>query len=260
VHIGKEWVVAGLMGGLVMAAVLGLWVMGRMHSGDGRHEVEVADRAESSAPAKKWHGPVPSAIAERFVEAKSQEERLELVRNPAQVGPAMEAFFKNGPGATEKIKGFHPLANGSSGDLVFEAYGVEMVNAPARLLSVSVDPQGAKVDFECYARFGSVSWDDLLSGKVTEAAEVRVILEPGGYYINEFSDEQKWLHFSATSPDLPKTLDFYLDRQNPSVREIQESGAKMFRATLSVRAVNGSEKRCQFEITAVKALEWVEPG
>jgi hypothetical protein len=234
--------------------------MGRMHSAGGKQEAGVANRVESSAPREKWHGPVPSVIAERFIEAKSHEQRLELVRNPVQVGPAMEAFFKSGPGATEKIKGFHPVANGSSGDLAFESYTVEIANAPVRLLSVTIDPQGAKVDFECYARLGSVAWEDLLTGKVSEAAEVRVILEPGGYYLHEFSDEQKWLHFKATSPDLAETLDFYLDRQSPSVRDIRELGASSIRATLSVRAVNGSEKRRQFEITAVKALDWVEPG
>jgi hypothetical protein len=256
----KEWVVAALMGGVVVVAVLGLWIMGRMHSGGGKIEAAVSDRAESSSTSGKWHGPVPSVIAERFVEAKSQAERLGLVRNPSQVGPAMEAFFKNGPGSTERIKGFYPLVNGSSGDLVFESYSVEFDNAPPRRLSVSIDPQGAKVDFECYARFGSVTWEDLLGGKVTEAGELRVMLEPGSYYINEFSDEQKWLHFRATSPDLSETLDFYLDRNSPSVRDIQDSGATALRATLSVRAVNGSAKRRQFEITAVKALEWVEPG
>jgi hypothetical protein len=253
-------VVAALIGSVVIVAVLGLWVMGRMYSGGGKTAVAVADREESSALREKWHGPIPSVIAERFVEAKSQAERLELVRNPSQVGSAMEAFFKNGPGATERIKGYYPLVNGSSGDLVFETYSVEIDNAPPRLLSVSIDPQGAKVDFECYSRFGTVAWDDLLSGKVTEAAEVRVMLQAGGYFVDEFRDEQKWLHFKAASPDLSQTMDFYLDRQSPSARDIQEPGARVFRATLSVRAVNGSEKRRQFEITAVKALEWVEPG
>ena len=219
----------------------------------------VVDRSAASTPLEKWHGPIPSVVAERFVEAKSHEERMGLIRNPGQVGPTMEAFFKSGPGATERIQGFQWLTNGSSGGLAFETYTVELANSPARLLSVSVDPQGAKVDFECYARWGSVGWDDLVTGKVTEAAEVRVILEPGGYYLHGFGDEQKWLHFKATSPDLPETLDFYLDRQNPSVRDFQESENKVLPATLSIRAVNGSEKNRQFEITAVKALDWVKP-
>jgi hypothetical protein len=258
VQAKKEWVVAALIGALLLVAVAGFWVMGRMHSA-GKGGLIGVDRAEASTPLGKWHGPVPSVVAERFVEAKSHEERMKLIRNPAQAGPAMEAFFKSGSGATEQIKGFHWLTTGSSGDLAFETYTVEFANSPARLLSVSVDPQGAKVDFECYARWGSVPWGDLLSGKAPEAAEVRVILEPGGYYLHAFSDEQKWLHFKATSPDLPETLDLYLDRQHPSARDIQGSESSFIPATLSIRAVNGSEKNRQFEITAVKALDWVKP-
>ncbi|MCW1925329.1 hypothetical protein OKA05_22405 [Luteolibacter arcticus] len=237
--------------------VLGLWLMGRKQSAGGRAIAE--DRRESAGQPEKWHGPIPSVIAERFTKAKNHKERLELVRNPAQVGPAMEAFFRDGPGASEQIKGLRPLSAGSSGDLVFESYSAELANAPARLLSVTVDPEGAKVDFKCYARLGSVPWEDLLTGKVTEAAEVRVILQAGGYYLHEFNDEQKWLHFKATSPDLSETLDFYLDRKHPSAGDLQESKESLFPATLSVRAVNGSEKRRQFEITGVKALQWVEP-
>lgn len=244
----------------MLVAVTGFWLLGLMHSG-GKGGLSVIEHAEASTPLKKWHGPMPSVIAERFTEAKTQEERLELVRNPSQVGPAMEAFFKSGPGATEQIRGFRSLATGSSGDLSFETYSVEFASSSPRLLCVSIDPLGAKVDFECYARLGSVGWGDLLSGKVTEAEEVRVIVQPGNYYLRAFSNEQKWLHFSATSPDLPETLDLYLDRQSPAARDIDNhgSGNKIFPATLSIRAVNGSEKHHQFEITAVKALDWVEP-
>ena len=255
----KEWVIIGLIGALLLMAVAGLWLVGQRHSG-GNGSLSVVDRAQASAPLEKWQGPIPSVIAERFIEAKTQEERLELVRNPAEVGPAMEAFFKKGPGATEQIKGFFPLARGASGDLSFEKYKVEFASSPPRLLSVTIDPRGSKVDFECYARLGSVGWDEVLSGKAKEAAEVRVILQAGCYYLHSFKDEQKWLHFTATSSDLPETLDFYLDRENPAVRDLQDSGGGSFPATLSIRAVNGSEKHHQYEITAVKALEWVEPG
>lgn len=247
------------MGGVLLMAVVGLWVMGRMHSAGTQAGVVESARKESTAPREKWHGPVPSVIAERFIGAKTHDERLELIRNPKEVGPVMQAFFQDGPGAAERIDGFYPLTTACSGDLVFESYNVEIANAPDRVLSVSVDPQGAKVDFECYVRFGSVPWDQVLAGKATEASEVRVQLQQGAYFVREFGDEQKWVHLRATSPDFPETLDFYLDRQHPAVRDIQDFGAQLFRATLSIRAVNGSEKNRQFEISAVKALDWVEP-
>ena len=242
----------------MLISVAGLWLMGRKHSGG--NSLSSVDRTEASVPLEKWQGPIPSVIADRFMAAKTQEQRMELVRNPTEVGPSMEAFFKSGPGSTELFRGMHPLTAGSSGDLTFECYAVEFANAPVRLLSVTIDPSGAKVDFECYARLGSATWADVLSGKATEAGEVRVLLQAGSYYLHAFNDEQKWLHFKATSSDLPDTLDFYLDRENPAIRELQDSGEGIFPATLSIRAVKGSEKHHQYEITGVKALGWVEPG
>lgn len=208
---------------------------------------------------EKWLGPVPSVVAERFMDAKTHEDRLQWVRNPEEVDAAMKEFFRNGPGATEQVTGFQPMNSGSSGDLLFEAFNVQISGSPSRLLSVSIDPRGAKVDFECYARSGSVSWGDILSGKVPEAEEVRVVLQQGGFYLRHFDDEAQWMHFKATSPDFPETLDFYLDRQHPSAREFSDKKAAMFRATLSIRTVNGSEEHRQFEISDVKALDWVEP-
>ncbi len=259
VHVHKEWVIGGLMLSLVVAAAGGLWLMGRLQEKTGRRTAgEPESRAAATAPVEKWHGPVPSVVADRFIAAKTHEERLQWVRNPAEVDAAMKAFFQSGPGARERIDGLHPLASASSGDLLFESYNVQITGGPCRLLTVSIDPQGAKVDFECYARLGTVPWKDLLSGKVAEADEVRVILQQGGYFLHEFDDEGKWRHFKATSPDLEQTLDFYLDREHPAARDLAEQG-RAFRATLSVRAANGSEKHRQFEITAVKSLDWVEP-
>jgi len=85
--IRKEWAIAGLMGALVITAVLGLWLVGRKYSGGNNSGVVAAEREETAVPREKWHGPIPSVIAERFLKAKSQSERLELIRNPAEAGP-----------------------------------------------------------------------------------------------------------------------------------------------------------------------------
>ncbi|MCW1886479.1 hypothetical protein OKA04_17205 [Luteolibacter flavescens] len=259
IHVSKEWVIAGLIGVLLLVAITGLWVMGRKHAVVGGGVQAEVHREGSDAAPEKWHGPIPSVIADRFTKATTHQQRLELVRNPAEVGPAMEAFFKTGPGSKEQITGVYPMTPGTSGDVIFESYGVEIADSPNRMLTVLVDPGGAKVDFECYARTNSVSWDDLLSGKVSEASEVRVILSVDGYYLHGFSDEKKWIHFRTTSPDLPESLNFYLDRQSPLVAEIKDAASQAFRATVSIRSVDGSEKHRQFEITALKALAWVEP-
>ncbi len=80
-----------------------------------------------------------------------------------------------------------------------------------------------------------------------------------GHHLHGFADEKRWRHFKATSPDLPGVLDLYVERAGPAARELVEAGAAPFHATLSLRAVEGSAKNRQFEISAVKSLSWAEP-
>jgi hypothetical protein len=257
VRIKREWMVVLVM--LVMALVtfVGLWALGRGHSGRPAASSAAIPQAQ---PLEKWQGPVPAVIADRFTKARTHEQRLELVRNPDEVGPAMKRFFESGPGASERVIGTVPLPHASSGDLLFESFSIQIDNAPDRLLCVSVDPGGARVDFKCYARFGSVPWQDLLSGKAETAEELRVVLQEGGFYLREFADESRWVHFRATSPDLDETLDFYLDRGSPRAAELLEKKSSRFRATVGVRSLNGSGTKRQFEMVDIKSLDWLDAG
>lgn len=260
VNLGREVVIGGL---LVTALVLvggGLWVAGRWHDRSLALEGPPVAVLPAEAPEVFWQGPNPAEVAERFTRANSHAERLKWVRHPDQVGAGMEAFFREGPGAKEQLAGTVQLASSSGGDLLFENYEVRFKGAESRLLSVSVDPAGAKVDFKSYARHCSESWPDLLSGKVTEAAEMRVILVPGGFYLHRFTDEKKWIHLKASTPDLPEVLDFYVPRDSPAARELKQAGGNLSRATVAIRAVGDSAKYRQFEITGVTATDWVEPG
>ena len=259
VNLGREMVIGGLLVTALVLAGGGLWVAGRLR--ERSLAMEGAPVAVTPAEASEvfWQGPNPAEVAERFTRAGSHAERLKWVRYPDQVGAAMEAFFREGPGATEQLAGTALLASSSGGDLLFENYEVRFKGGESRLLSVSVDPAGAKVDFKSYARHCSESWPDLLSGKVTAAAEMRVILAPGGFYLHRFTDEKKWIHLKASTPDLPEALDFYVPRDSPAARELRQAGGNLSRATVAIRAVGDSAKYRQFEITGVTATDWVEP-
>jgi hypothetical protein len=254
VGVSREVLIGGLLLVVVLLVAGGLWLLGRGRgttgSGDGKDLAAAASEGEPII----WQGPNPSEVAESFTKAATHAERLKWVRQPDKVGAEMEAFFRDGPGATEKITGTAALSATELGDLVYENYLVTLESGEPRLLCVSVDPKGAKVDFEAYARSCSVKWPDLMSGSVSSADEVRVILRTGGFFMHRFPDEEKWIHFKATSPDVPDSLDFYVARESESARKLAGEG----HVTLSIRAVEDSAKYRQFEITAVKALSWVE--
>lgn len=256
--VSREVAIGGVLLVVLILAACGLWLLGRGRgAGAGREQTSAAAATEGERIT--WQGPIPSEVAESFTKATSHAERLKWVRQPDKVGAEMEAFFREGPGASEKVVGTRALSMNEHGDFLYENYLVEIEDGEPRLLCISVDPKGAKADFEAYARSCSVKWPDLMSGSVASAEEVRVILQPGGFFMHRFPDEEKWIHYKATSPDLPDSMDFYVARESEAARELTRSGLQLPNVTLSIRAVEDSAKYRQFEITAVKAIGWVEP-
>lgn len=257
VKLQKEWVVAGLLGFVLIAAVSGFWIAGVMRSG-ARPAAPVAVASTAvEAPPEKWQGPIPTEVANRFIAATTHEERLKWVRNPERVGADMEDFFSSGPGASEKVEAIVPLPVAAAGPLVFEEFLAKLEGGRHRIVSVSVDPRGAKVDFGCYAFRGTATWEQLLAGEVEEAEGMKILLQTNNFYVHEFADEQRWMHFKAVVPDLPESLNLYVEREGEMARELKSLEEDGFRATVSVRSVNGSAARRQFEITGVTSLGWV---
>ncbi|WP_193214350.1 hypothetical protein [Luteolibacter marinus] len=260
--VPRGWIIGGtLLGlGLVVGAV---WLLVALLFGGPKVAAPVQQKV-AAAPVQ-WRGPVPGEVAERFVSAGSHEERLQWVRHPDRVGAAMEEFFSNGPGAREKVIRTEALIEVASGGMLFQEFRAELDNGKSRLLCISIDPAGAKVDFGCYAMRGTAVWGDLLSGKLESAEDLRVVIQPGSYYLRGFSDEHSWRHYSlsdhrATALGLPEGVDFYVARNSPAADLLQSaSNGSAFRAMISVRSVDGSGQHRQFEITAVKTLGWVEP-
>jgi hypothetical protein len=258
--VSREIVVGVLLLLLVIAVAGGLWFVGLSRGGADRKDSTGGDGADGvTASPAEWQGPHPSEVVDRFTAARTHAERLKWVRQPDKVGAAMEAFFRDGPGAGEKIVGIQPMAVSGNGAMLYEDYLVQLEGGGVRLASVSVDPAGAKVDFPAYARQNSESWDDLLGSSVMEAEEVRVILRPGGYYLHAFPDEEQWRNFKASTPDLPEGIDLYAERGTALDRQLAELGEGIDRMTLSIRAVGDSAKHRQFQITGIKSVGWVLP-
>lgn len=213
---------------------------------------------ESAPSIKNWTGASPDEVAKAFTEATTHEERLKWVRHPEKVEALMAEFYTNGAGAAEKIKKVvrADVANTSS-DLYIR-FSVIMQNAPNRTLSVLINEGFAKVDFKSYARFGSASWDDLLSGSATEAAEVRVMVEPTSYYNFGFADERAWYGLIATSPDLQDPVYLYVSQQDRSVKSLRSLvPGKARPMTLGIRSSGESHLQRQFEVTRVIRGSWI---
>ncbi len=206
---------------------------------------------------EKWVGLLPEAVAQRFIDATTIEERLVWVRDPDETEPLLREFFENGAGAQEKIIALTHLGGGKNEQSFFHRFKVSLEDGGKRLLCVSVIENRAFVDFKCYARYGSATWQELLSGQKSEAQEVRVFVELDSFYMGAFSDESRWLSLTTTTPDCEDALYFYVDRNSVMGNKIaQLSEGEQQRMTLGIRSVNNSHEKKQFEVIHLHAFGW----
>ncbi|MGE4606966.1 MAG: hypothetical protein AAEJ52_09520 [Myxococcota bacterium] len=257
-----RWLVGRAVVVLVLVGVGWLFLLSRgrqaQPAGDSRPGAAQRKRFNPGT-AKDWKGLLPVEVAKKFTEAKTVPERLKWVRTPQQVRPALEEFFTVGPGATEQVAQLKPMPLARTADHSFLRFQARMNDGTNRLLCVVITgDEGAKVDFESYARHGSESWTDLLSGKATEAEAVRVFVKPGIYYNYAFADEQKWSSFVVTSPDVEKPLYFYAARESETAKHLAQLTARRpMRAILAIRSVKGSFKNRQFEVKQLVGRGWI---
>ena len=256
-----------LLAGALCLAVLGFFLMKQLKGSsegvrqpkdDGVREA-VAGKIFDPGRTEDWKGALPIEVAEKFTQAQTVAERLVFVRDPQRVRPALEEFFREGPGAGEKVAVLIPLGLIQTTQFTFQRFEAKMKDGSSRLLCVVlIAEKGAKVDFESYARHGSESWADLLSGKALESEVVRVFVKAENYYNHGFADEGKWRHFAATTPDVNMPLDFYVARGSEADEHLVGiASRRQMRATLAIRSVAGSFENRQFEVTKVLGPGWV---
>ena len=105
-------------------------------------------------------------VAQAFLDATSEEERLALVRNPNEVRSGMVTFpdeVKSYPIAHTFVKPMGVATAG--GNMRFQRFSVSMPDGRSRFLCVADTPRGPLVDYEAFARHGTVNWEKLLAGK-----------------------------------------------------------------------------------------------
>ncbi len=211
----------------------------------------------NSAVEETWRGPLPKDLADEFISATTVEERLQLIRDPDSVEPLLRNFYEKGPGADEKIVGLKSLGGNTNETSVFNRYEVQLSDGNTRMLYVVLKDHQAYVDFKAYSRYGSSSWHDLLGGLSKEAEEVRVGLKVDRLFVGEFTDEKKWLCFTALTPDCDECLYFYANRDSEVAKHLSTLKEDvLLRVTVAIRSRNESHKKKQFEITRYHASSW----
>ena len=250
---------------LVIGFFLLMLIFKRQHVGKKINQTHSSqDPAISSMDSKPiiWDGPQPHEVAELFLRASTHKERLRWVRNPEQVGSIMEKFFTEGAGKDEKVINQMIIDSADDDELIMDRFELTMNDGKPRMLCIVHCNGRALVDFESYARCGSTTWDELLSGKVNKAERMRVFIENNNYYNYSFTNEQKWISFVAKTPDLTNPIYLYGSSDNQEFIDLKRTiGTGTITCTISLEASSeGNSTSCrQFILSKLTAKSWVTP-
>lgn len=197
-------------------------------------------------------------LARRFLEATSVEEMLPLVRNPEMAGPRMLEFYPQGkiepPGlSTFNASGVPNYRNAIvSVDLLTDEY-------ETRQLAFVETDDGLKVDWESFAGWSEIPWDEFIAQRPTEPRLFRVILRVLEYYNFDFTDEAFWQSYRLESPDGEHIIFGYAERGSLLQQQLRPDVARSsIAATLILRFPEGAASDNQVIIERFVADGWIE--
>ncbi|MEZ5324252.1 MAG: hypothetical protein R3F19_04225 [Verrucomicrobiales bacterium] len=227
-----------------------------------------------SAPSPDLPAVDPQAVAENFLKAESLDERLLWIREPEKYARAVEAHFSSIDEGEAEVEFLRPLIESSISDRFVQMFHVRFSSGLDRALYIVEDKLSGRllVDWESYARSGSASWGDILSGQ-SETAEVRVFVFPAMVHYFPFGesgdDPLAYFGLKMDSPDCNEPLYGYVRRGSRTAGAIakvfRNAGAangnwEAQRLTLMIQSMNGSYQEQKFLITRVVAPGWVKTG
>lgn len=228
--------------------------------------VAVAPDFSAASLREQWTGPPPRRVAEAFLRASTNDERLQWVRNPEQTRLLLEQWFAGPTPYQPDLATLMALevTNDDSRlnldrDPEHARFVVEAAPDDWRFLAIVRTPDGGKVDFPSFIRHGSAPWPAILGGTVAEA-DVRVFVAVDNYHNFAYGDEAAWRNYTMSSPDCEEAVHLYLPVGSKLEREMPlhsvEPPRRMF---LRIRHTSPDNlTRRQFELVAILAPGWTE--
>lgn len=197
-------------------------------------------------------------LARAFVSGIDEEKRLTLVRDAETVRGHLDRYPEDA--RTFSIKNMKLMGYSEMDGRRKCAYAVQLTNGNARLLTVIETEAGLKVDWDSYARYCSASWQDLCSGKVTEA-EVRVYVKSGDHTAKPFDNVEQWTCFLLAEADSDRVFYGYAPKGSELAQQmlaaIMKNRSSRQHMTLKISSDGKSCKERLFVVDELLAMGWV---
>lgn len=152
-------------------------------------------------------------LARKFLEAKSVNELLPLVRNPLVAESRMKTAYPDGTVIPVGLSQFNP--DGEIGR-VRDHFSTKVIDKEYRTKDMCFfqTPDGLKIDWESWVAWSDVPWARFLAEKPEKPETFRVVLSPVDYYNADFRDEEKWRSYRLSPPDNDKPVYGYVPRDS----------------------------------------------
>jgi len=197
-------------------------------------------------------------LARRFLEAASVEEMLPLVRNPEVAGPRMLEFYPQGRIEPPGLSVFNASGAPNYRSAIVSVDLLTDEHETRQLAFVETD-DGLKVDWESFAGWSEMPWDEFIAQRTTEPRLFRVILRVLEYYNFDFTDEAFWQSYRLESPDGEHILFGYAERGSLLQQQLRPDVAKSsVAATLILKFPEGAASDNQVIIERFVADGWIE--
>ncbi len=198
-------------------------------------------------------------LARKFLSAQSVEELRPLVRNPDTTIPRIMKLHPDGKIDMGGLLTFNPADQfRKSGEFI--SVTVRTKNYDERTMVFAETADGIRIDWESWAGWCEMEWEEFMAVKPTTGTLFRVKLNNTNYYNFNFSDEARWRSYTLLSHDEKYRIYGYVESGSQAATDIGEAvepGDRFF--TLSLKFPENAESNNQVIIERVISNGWIVP-
>ncbi len=196
-------------------------------------------------------------VARKFLEARTIDEILPLIRNPEIGAEQLKAAYPDGTVPAEGLSEFNLHSATISGRFV--SFSVRTRDFVPKTLVFVEEPDGLKIDWESSVGWSEMAWDEFLETKPTSPKVFRLIFSPVEYYNFEFRDDLKWQSYQLESPDKQHAVYGYVEKGSVLDEQLRlDPETKSKAIMLSLGFPEGTASPNQVVIERLVADGWIE--
>lgn len=214
------------------------------------------DRLELKAIAE--YLPELNASLEAFLKADSLEKLAPLIREPERVAPLMQDYYGDKPVKPTVYRRL-PEPGEIFSHKRFLVAAMETPDFEPILVSVEKTPAGFRVDWESFVGYSEMTWEEFRRTRPKTPQLFRVVLEPGSYFNEDFTDFKKLRCYRLADKRGAHVIQGYTPMRSRVDQQIMEGllNKRSQLCVLRLRFTEESTNDKQVEITEFLENGWV---